>query len=213
MKFETKRILYSLYFPVLLALLLWIILYFRVELHVSQCTFGIYPRHLDDLSGILTSPLIHADLNHLFSNTVPLILLGWCLFYSYRDLGYAVLLIVWILSGFFTWLIGRESCHIGASGLIYGLAFFLFFSGIFRNHIPLMAISLLVTFLYGSLVFGMLPISQLVYENISWEGHLSGALTGLICAVVLINKGPQKPPSPFEDEEEEEETPPSNSSV
>ena len=103
----------------------------------------------------------------------------------------------------FTFIIGKPGWHIGASGLIYGLAFFLFFSGLLRKHVPLIAISLLVTFLYGGLVWNMFP--QFAKATTSWEGHLSGAITGTICAIGFMRYGPQRP-EPFEDEEENDET-------
>jgi membrane associated rhomboid family serine protease len=108
--------------------------------------------------------------------------------------------VLWLVSGFLTWSIGRESWHIGASGLVYALSFFLFFSGVFRKYIPLMAVSLLVVFLYGSTLWNMFPVAELVDPNVSWEGHLSGAVSGLACAVIFRKYGPQKP----EEIEEEE---------
>jgi Uncharacterized membrane protein (homolog of Drosophila rhomboid) len=206
MKIETKRMGYALLFPLLFILVLWMVPVLEWGLDLRWHQWGIYPREVNGLPGILTSPFIHADLKHLASNSVPLLVLGWCLFYFYKDLGYVVFPLLWIFSGFFTWLIGRESWHIGASGLIYALSFFLFFSGIFRKYIPLMAISMLVAFLYGSTVWNMFPISELVDRKVSWEGHLSGAFSGLIWAVVFRKYGPQRPPDPFEFEDEEEES-------
>ncbi len=202
---ESKRILYALFVPLVLIIILWIIHIFQWESHANWSSLGIFPRAGQGLTGILTGPLIHANFKHLFSNTVPLLILGWCLFYFYKDLSYLVFPIIWLGTGFITWCIGRESWHIGASGLVYGMSFFLFFSGIFRKYIPLMAISLLVAFLYGSLVFNMLPVSELADYNISWEGHLSGGITGLLTAVIYRNKGPQKPAGPFDNEIEETE--------
>lgn len=205
MKFESKRILYAVFVPSIFIILFGIIYVLQWDFNLNLEHFGIFPRETQGLLGIITSPFIHANFKHLFSNTIPFLILGWCLFYFYKDLAYIVFPIIWISSGFITWCIGRESWHIGASGVIYGLSFFLFFSGIFRKYIPLMAISLLVTFLYGSMVFNMLPVSQWVYENISWEGHLSGAISGLICAVLFRKEGPQKPESPFAEEDEDED--------
>ena len=207
MKFESKRIFYAFFVPIIFIVALWVVHIFQWELNANWSQLGIYPRKIQGLIGIISNPLIHSGFKHLFSNTVPILILGWCLFYFYKDLSYLVFPIIWIGTGFITWCIGRESWHIGASGLVYGLSFFLFFSGILRRYIPLMAISLLVAFLYGSLIFNMLPVSQLVYDNMSWEGHLSGAVIGLLCAVVFRNYGPQKPEEPkdpFDDEEDEE---------
>ena len=205
MKIETKKIVYAFTFPALLVLLLWIIWLLEQGLGVNWHQWGIFPRTERGLWGILTEPLVHSGVKHLFSNSVPLLILGWCLFYFYKELGFAVLPASWILSGIFTWCLGRESWHIGASGLIYALSFFLFFSGIFRKYIPLMAVSLLVVFLYGSMVWNMFPVAELVDPQVSWEGHLSGAISGLICAIAFRKFGPQKPMEPIDDDEEGEE--------
>jgi len=207
LKIEKKRILYALFFPALFVILLWLILLVEKALGADWSRLGIYPGKINGLWGIITSPLIHADFKHLFSNSIPLLVLSWCLFYFYRDLGYGVFPILWILSGLFTWIFGRDSWHIGASGLIYSLTFFLFFSGIFRRYIPLMAVSLMVVFLYGSTVWNMFPIAEIVDPSVSWEGHLAGAIGGFLCALVFRKQGPQNPePEPEEEEEEEEDS-------
>ena len=203
-KFEIKRMYYAAFFPCILLILLWLIKLFEWNFQLELYWMGVYPRTFSGLLGILTEPFVHANTQHLFSNSVPLFALGWCLFYFYKDLGYTVFPILWIFSGFITWGIGRESYHIGASGLIYAMSFFLFFSGVFRRYIPLMAISILVVFLYGSTVWYMFPVWELIEANISWEGHLSGAFSGFMCACIFRKYGPQKPADPFENEEEEE---------
>ena len=203
MKIETKRLLYSFFFPGIFIFVLWLILLLEKGLGADWHHWGIYPRSIEGLRGIFTGPLIHSGLRHLFSNTVSLLILGWCLFYFYEAIGFAVTPVVWVLSGLLTWYIGRDSWHIGASGLIYALSFFLFFSGIFRKHIPLMAVSLLVVFLYGSTLWNMFPIAELVDPSVSWEGHLSGAVSGLISALIFQRYGPQKPEEPEEDLETE----------
>lgn len=204
MKFEVKQIVYAFFFPALFIIIIWLIWLLEAGLGADWHQLGVYPRHIEGLLGILTSPLIHSGAKHLFNNSIPLLILGWCLFYFYKDLGYAVFPTVWLFSGIITWLIGRDSWHIGASGLVYALSFFLFFSGIFRKHISLMAVSMVVVFLYGSSVWNMFPVAELVDPNISWEGHLSGAISGLIAAVIFRKQGPQRI-DPFENEEEEEE--------
>ena len=203
--FEAKRMFYAAFFPCIMIIILWLILLWEWNFQTNFHELGVYPRSLSGLWGILTQPLVHANAKHLFSNSVPLLVLGWCLFYFYKDLGYAVFPMLWVFSGFITWCIGRQSYHIGASGLIYGISFFLFFSGIYRRYIPLLAISMLVAFLYGSTVWYMFPVWELIEESISWEGHLAGAFSGFFCAVLFRKYGPQKPEDPFEDEEEEEE--------
>ncbi len=203
MKFENKRIIYALFVPACFVILLWLIQLLEWGLNAHWYTWGIYPRHLNGLQGIFFTPLVHEGFSHLFSNTFPLLILGWCLFYFYTDIALRSFLLIWITSGIITWLIGRESWHIGASGLIYGLCFFLFFSGILRNYIPLIATSLLVAFLYGSIIWNMFPIVEIMGENTSWEGHLSGAIAGTAYAILFRKDGPQKPEMEEENNEEE----------
>ena len=202
MQLETKRAVYAAFFPALFILLIWIMMGFGWSFDFDWYRLGIFPRRTEGLLGILTSPLIHSNIKHLFSNTVSLFILGWCLFYFYKDMAYAVFPLIWIFSGLITWSIGRESWHIGASGLIYGMSFFLFFSGVFRKYIPLLAISLMVAFLYGSSLWNMFPISEWIDSSVSWEGHLAGAIGGLVCAVMFRKYGPQRP-EPFSDEEDD----------
>jgi membrane associated rhomboid family serine protease len=205
LKIEQKQIFYALFFPALFIILLWIILFVEKTMGVDWSHWGIYPGKISGLAGIITSPLVHADAKHLFSNTVPLLVLSWCLFYFYKDMGYWVFPMLWILSGLFAWTFGRDSWHIGASGLIYSLAFFLFFSGIFRRNIPLMAVSLMVAFLYGSIVWSMFPVAEIVDPSISWESHLAGAISGLLCALLFRKQGPQNPSEQEDDEWDSEE--------
>lgn len=161
----------------------------------DEC-YGIVPLNPYGLKGIFLSPLFHADLKHILSNSVPFFVLTFLTFHFYDKLAYFVLFTGWISSGFIVWLLpdfeflnsSILSCHIGASSLIYLLAFFLFFSGIFRKEKTLMAVSLLVVFLYGSIIWGVLPqevFGGITEYKISWEGHLSGALMGLGEAFLL----------------------------
>jgi membrane associated rhomboid family serine protease len=117
----------------------------------------------------------------------------WFLFYFYGDIAFGAIALIWGGSGVITWFIGRPSYHIGASGLIYGFLFFLFFSGIFRRIRELMALSVLLVFLYGSIIWEMLPIAEYIQPDTSWEGHLSGAIAGFLVAIYYRNKPPQKP--------------------
>lgn len=174
----------------------------EIKYFLDFSEYGILPRHVEGLVGILTMPFIHQDFNHLFSNSIPLIILGASLIYFYREASLKVFLLVYLLDGIWLWMGGRESYHIGASGIVYGLASFLFFSGIFRRYIRLMAISMLVVFLYGGMVWGLFPI----FIGVSWEAHLFGALAGLLCAWVYRHEGPQRPVYEWENEDDEEVT-------
>ncbi len=202
MKPEIRRIFLALVIPLFFLFILYAIKILEVGMDWDFTKLGVYPLEKRGVFGIFAHPLVHSGFKHLFANTVPLLFLSWCLFYFYRDLAAFIFFFLWIAGGVLTFLIGQPGWHVGASGLIYGLAFFLFFSGLIRKHVPLIAISLLVTFLYGGLVWNMFP--QFARENISWEGHLSGAIAGSIAALLFRNRGPQKP-NPFADEEKEED--------
>ena len=164
---------------------------------------GIYPRKLENIWSIFTYSFIHADWKHLMNNVLSFFILGICLYYFYSEVANRVLIISAVLSGLILWCIGRENFHIGASGIIYSLAFFLFFSGIIRKHIPLIAISLIVVFIYGSMVWHLFP--WLPDDPVSWEGHLSGAATGIVLAFVYRHKGPQPPKPEWEEEDDDED--------
>ncbi|MEX0275769.1 MAG: rhomboid family intramembrane serine protease [Flavobacteriaceae bacterium] len=174
--------------PLLAVLAIWTVFWVEVKFGVNFNDFGVYPRTFKGLRGVFLSPLIHGSLTHLYNNTLPLALLVAALFYFYRSAAIRVLLIGWILGGLLTWLIGRPSYHIGASGLIYVLVSFIFFKGIFTKHYRLVALSLIVVFVYGSMLWYIFPIK----EGISWEGHLAGFLTGLALAVAVRTKVPQR---------------------
>ncbi|NOY36113.1 MAG: rhomboid family intramembrane serine protease [Chlorobi bacterium] len=197
---ETRRFIHSLLFPLFFQLVIWMVWLVASVWSLDLAPLGILPRHISGLKGILFAPLIHAGFDHLASNALPLFLLMWAVLYFYRTIAYRVFFISWIAVGLLVWAGGREAYHIGASGIIYSLAAFLFFSGIIRNYIPLMAISLLVAFLYGSMVWGMFP----TIPKISWESHMLGAVAGIFLAIIYRKQGPQPPP-PFWDTEEDDE--------
>jgi membrane associated rhomboid family serine protease len=185
---ENKIFRFSIIIPLSFVLLLWLIKALEVGLNMNLVTLGIMPGKISGLLGIIFSPLIHADLNHLFANSVPLLVMGTGTVFFYRSLSYRVFIIIWLVSGLCVWLGGRPSYHIGASGLVYGLAAFLFVSGAIRRDTRLAAISFVVVFLYGGLIWGIFPI----WPAISWEGHLFGGLTGLICAIIYRHEGPKR---------------------
>lgn len=190
-KFDIVTLLPALLFT----LLIWAVYTIEVKYHFNFTTYGVRPERLNGLRGILFSPFIHADLSHLWSNTLPSLVLITGLTYFYRNISWKVLLVGVILTGLMTWIIGRPSYHIGASGLIYMLASFLFFKGIFTKHFRMLALSFIVAFFYGSMVWYVLPIKT----GISWEGHLSGGVVGLLLAVVTKNKLPEKRKFKWED--------------
>lgn len=183
---ERDKIFVSLFFPSILVLCIIFIKIIEVANATSYFEWGINPRTIDGLIGILISPLLHSNWEHLFSNTLPLLILGSTAIYFYRSLAYRVFIFIWILDGIGVWLIGRESYHIGASGLVYGIASFIFFSGVLRSNKSLLSLSLFVVAVYGGLIWGMLPY----VPTISWESHSIGFLTGIILAVIYKTDGP-----------------------
>ncbi len=198
---EKKRFIYSLVFPAFFLLLLWAVKFFEISMELSLLEGGVYPRKWSGLQGILFSPLIHGDWKHLLDNSMPVLLLSVALFYFYRDIAYKIWGLIYLLGGILLWGVGREAYHIGASGLIYGLAAFLFLSGLIRRVRSLTAISLLVVFWYGSMVWGLLPFDF----EVSFEAHITGAISGLILAIVYRDLGPEPEKSELDDEDEARE--------
>lgn len=200
-KEEKNKIIRSILYPSLFVTLLWLVKFAEIAGGFNLIEFGMYPRTWRGLIGILTCPLIHASYNHLFSNSIPLLVLGGITFYFYRPIAFSVFFWVYLMSGIWLWAAGREAYHIGASGLVYGFVAFLFFSGIIRKERTLMVLSLIVVFLYGSLIWGIFPI----YPQISWEAHLLGLLAGMITAFYFRHEGPQAKKFEWEEEKEENE--------
>lgn len=197
---EKRKLFFSLFYPFCFVLLLWLVELFEVFFDLDFISFGIYPRELFGLKGVLFSPLIHFDFNHLINNSIPLLILGSCLFYFYRPLAFRLVLISWFAAGLYTWISARSSYHIGASGLVYSLFGFILLSGFLRKNNSLIGISFLVAFLYGSMVWGILPWDH----KISWEGHFWGLFIGMVLAVFYRKKGPPEKKYSWEFEEEED---------
>jgi membrane associated rhomboid family serine protease len=197
--FYRKKLLLSIIIPGLFVFLMGLVKIVEFLFEIDLSGFGIYPLEAKGLPGILFSPLIHKDFEHLFNNSIPLFFLATAVFYFYSEVAMKVFFWTYLLTGLFVWIAGREAWHIGASGLVYGLASFLFFSGIIRRYFRLIALSLLVVFLYGSMVWGMLPD---FYKNVSWESHMLGFFSGIILSIWFRNEGPQKPVYDWMDEVE-----------
>lgn len=174
--------------PLYFVLFLWIIFWFEMKYGYNFNKYGIYPRTFKGLRGIVFSPFIHGDIKHLYHNSIPLFVLLLALIYFYRSIALKIVVYGALISGFLTWVFARSSYHIGASGIIYLLFSFLFFSGVFRKNSRLIAVALVVIFLYGSMIWYILPVK----ESISWEGHLFGFLVGLFFSFIYRKKGLQK---------------------
>lgn len=194
---EKRRFYHSLVFPVFFLLVIWTIKITEASLDISLAHLGLFPLKAGGLQGIFFSPLIHADFKHLFDNSIPLFFLSLAIFYFYRPVAYRVFFLIWFISGVIIWFLARPAYHIGASGLVYGFASFLFLSGIIRKNINLLAISLLVVFLYGGLIWGIFPYDF----RVSWESHLIGGITGLGIALYYRRYGPPPSRKILEDED------------
>lgn len=175
-RFTPEVILY----PLVFVMVIWLCFWGEIRFGYRFTRLGIYPLEWRGLKGILLGPFVHGSLKHLFNNSVPLFVLSAALFYFYRNIRWKVLVFGLILTGIATWLFARPAWHIGASGVIYMLAAFLFFKGIFSRQYQLTALSLLVVFLYGGMLWYLFPIDP----KISWEGHMSGFAVGLFLSLV-----------------------------
>ena len=185
---DEKRLLFaSAIIPMILVAIMWLVKIIEVLFHLDFSFLGIKPISLEGLPGIILFHFIHGDWQHLFANTIPILVLGSALYYFYRPIANKILLILIFSTGLLTWCGARGGIHIGASGLVYGLTFFLMPSGFIRKDKKLIIISLIVVFLYGSLVWGLYP-KYAIENNISWEGHLSGFVMGIVLAFFYKNE-------------------------
>ena len=203
MNAERKKFLGSLAIPALLAAIMLIVKVIETAYGIDMSRWGITPQTAHGLIGVLTLPFLHGSWEHLLTNIVPVLVLGTALYYCYPTLANPVMLVTWIASGLLTWCIGSpDSTHVGASALIYSLNLFLIVSGFIRGNRMLIVISLIMVFLYGSFIWGMIP-ELAVLQNISWEGHLSGAIIGVVLAIVFRKEGPQKEVHHWDDDDDD----------
>lgn len=193
---ERKQSISNLLTPFIFPIAIWVVHLLSLIFNQDLSRLGLLPRNFIGLLGIITSPLIHADFSHLISNTIPLIILGWIIFSFYRTVAFISFIFIYLSTGLLVWIFARQVYHIGASGIVYGFVSFLFFSGIFRRDNTSIALALVITFLYGGLVWGMIP----GWKGISWESHLFGAITGLIAAYMFRNIDPPKKKYDWEDD-------------
>lgn len=181
---------------------MWLFHLLQLALGMQWVYLGIFPRHIDGSIGILTAPLIHGNFQHLISNSLPLIFLVVVLGLAYPRSAPSAFVMVYLGTGIGMWLFARSNYHIGASGVVYGLVTFLFWTGIFRKSLRSIALSLAILFLYSGYIWGIFPDRP----GISWDGHLIGAIVGVIVAYLLRGRvEPTKKPRYTYLEEEEPE--------
>jgi len=198
---EKRIFFHSLILPSVFVFVFWLVEIIEQTTGISLVRFGVYPLHLKGLPGILFSPFIHSNFNHLISNTIPFFILMFALIYFYRRISYQIFVQLFFLSGICVWFSGREAWHIGASGVVYAMAAFHFVSGIIRNDTRLLTLTVIVVFLYGGMIWGMFPINP----DVSWEGHLWGAISGVVLALVYRKYTIRRDKFDWEEEEDEEE--------
>lgn len=201
-KDDRKRLRFAFMASAAFALVLWLVKILELVLGFDAFRFGVYPRRLDGLAGILTSPFVHASLTHLASNTFAIVTLGTILLYGYPKSARIVVPVVPLATGVGVWLFGRESYHIGASGLAFGVMFFVFTLGVLRWERQAIGLSLVVFLLYGGMVWGLVPEDM----RISHESHLSGAMAGMLLAFLLRKVDPPPPRKRYSWETEAQET-------
>jgi membrane associated rhomboid family serine protease len=211
-KTERKALLNILFFPILFLIIMWMVKLIEEGFGLELGRYGVYPQSLRGLKGILFSPFIHGDFKHLINNSYPILILGGMLFFFYKKIAKQLFLWLFFIAGFWLWIIGgigNEGLrpHIGASGVIYALAAFLLVSGIIRKNPRLSAVSMVIIFLYGSMIWGVFSFEILGGRptDISWQGHLSGFVAGILVAIFYRNEGPKRKKYQWEIDEEMEE--------
>jgi len=175
----------SIIVPSRMVFLMWAVFSAEMFLQIDLSIFGIYPRVPLGLIGVLTSPLLHGNVVHLSSNTLPLLFLGTTLYFFYPRIAARVFYQCYLVTGLLVWLFARATFHIGASGVIYGLASFLVFYGFFSKDFKSLVISVVIMFFYWSLIYGILPTQP----GVSWESHLIGGIVGFMSAMYFGKKG------------------------
>jgi membrane associated rhomboid family serine protease len=195
---DEQRLRRALLVAALFVLGLWLIGIAEFVLGVNLARYGVYPRHLHGLIGIAVSPLIHTSWEHLAANTGPIFILGTALLYGYPRSARLVIPLVYFGSGVLVWLCGRESLHLGASGLTFGFLFFVCTVGLLQRYRKAIALSLIVFLLYGGMIGGLFPQDP----GISFESHLAGALIGTVLGLLLQKRDPPPPPKRYSWEDE-----------
>ena len=171
----------ALIFSTTLVCVIWTVHVFSQVTGANFTNWGIFPRAGDGLIGILTAPLVHGSWEHLFSNSAPFFVTTTIIHFFYKKVAWSSFIFIYLLTGLLVWLFGRSVYHIGASGVVYGLVSFIFWTGIFRRNMKSIVLALIVTVLYSGYLGGILPDK----EGVSWESHLIGGIVGIIVAFVF----------------------------
>ena len=198
-----NSLLESITLPVCFVVFLWVIQSAGVLFSLPLEVFGIRPLTVEGLLGVLTAPLVHGSYEHLFHNTLPLIVLGGALYYGYPTTRLKALLFAWFVSGLGVWLMGRPAVHLGASGVSHGLFFYLFVVAIMRRDTRSVGLMMIAFFLYGGMIMTIFPRDP----TISYEAHFFGALGGAIAALLFGRQDPKPTPKHYDWENCDSEDP------
>lgn len=198
---KNELVLSKLWLPISILILVWTTFITAALTNSSMSEWGVYPRSLNHFLGIFTHVFAHSSWSHLINNSAPLLIAGSIVAIIYHQMAYSVFFWSVLNTGLWTWIIGRPSFHIGASGLVYALVTFVFVSGVLRRDFKTMALSALMVFLYGGMIWGIFPIDY----KVSWEAHLSGSLAGAFLAWYYRQVGPTRKKYEWEDEVETED--------
>ncbi|MEE9423314.1 MAG: rhomboid family intramembrane serine protease [Gammaproteobacteria bacterium] len=198
---DKNKLRHAIFISTLFTVILWSIKLVEIIFNLDFVQYGVYPQRPENLAGILLAPLIHGSISHLFTNTAPVLILGSALLYGYPKSARIVLPVIYLGSGIGVWLFARNAYHIGASGLTFGIMFFVFTVGVLRWDKLAIVLSMIVFFLYGSMIWGIFPSNP----AISYESHFFGAIIGIILAFILKNHDPQPPQKKYSWEIEEDD--------
>ena len=191
----------SLLLAFLFTALIWVIWISGEIFELDLSRYGVFPGQHDSLGGVLTAPLIHGSLSHVFANSLPLLVMLTILFYIYPKSSPIVLITLYVGSGLIVWMIARPAWHFGASGLTHGLMFYLFTIGVLRRDALSSVFAMTVFFLYGGMVWGIFPRDP----GISYEYHLAGAGLGVLLAFILRNLDHKPPPKRYDWQDEDDD--------
>ncbi|MFN0031240.1 MAG: rhomboid family intramembrane serine protease [Flavobacteriales bacterium] len=195
---DKQKIFDAILVSIFFMFICWIVFAFEHLLSYNLSSHGLRPRTVEGLAGIFSMHFLHGDFKHISHNTLGFLVLNTFLFYFYRDIAWKVFFYIFLFGPIMLWLVGRSSNHIGASLLIYGLFAFITVSGFIRKNPPLLRAAFVIIIYYGSLVWYLLPIEP----RISFEGHISGFIAGLVCAIAFRKQGPQRKLYQYETEPE-----------
>lgn len=196
---KTDNILPKLLFPIAIVSIMWIVKIIEVIQNHKFTRWGIFPRDLDGMIGIISAPFIHSDWQHLMTNSLPMLMLVSIIMVFYKRVAYPSYMIITVLTGFLVWLFARDAYHVGASGVVYGLVAFVAWTGIFRRNLKSIILALVILVMYGGYFHGIIPNK----EGVSWESHLFGGMAGIFTAFLF--KGVKEDdeldkPNPWADE-------------